>query len=138
MLSPNSLWWKALPFKLSFKRKVPSPKASPYPLSLGMTEVNSLKELLRSPGWPAYRSLLERYANLRAQRLLQPLPLDQTNVERGAIAALFEIAALPDQLVKHIGDSDARANANSNAESGTPDFSWAWGNSLFADRFRHP
>jgi len=122
--------------RLSFKRKAPSAKGSPYPLSLSAREINSLKELLRSPGWAAYRSLLERYADLRAQRLLSALPLDQTNIERGAIAALFEIADLPDHLLKHIGEYDARKQHDGADEPA--DFSWAWGNDLFRDRFRVP
>lgn len=101
-----------------------------------------LKELLRSPGWAAYRRLLERYADLRAQRLLQPLPLDTTNIERGAIAALFEIAALPDQLLTHLGDHDARrtkgaANDRAATDPGA-DFYWQWGAELWRDQFRHP
>ena len=128
-------------FKHLFKRRAKSAPTSPYPLSLRETELTALKELLRSPGWAAYRTLLERYAELRAQRLLQPLPLDQTNVERGAVAALFEVAALPDQLLKHIGDHDARRTsgpgANDTADA-TADFHWQWGQALFADRFRHP
>lgn len=122
-------------FRLSFRRARSKP--SRYPLSLTGAELAQLKELLRSPGWAAYRSLLERYADLRAQRLLQPLPLDQTNIERGAIAALFEIAALPDQLLTHIGDQNGRQQHDGDNEPAA-DFSWAWGNSLFADRFRHP
>src|SRR2546427_6160157 len=93
-------------FKLSFRRRAKSPTASPFPLSLTATEVKQLKDLLCQPGWAAYRSLLERYAELRAQRLLQPLPLDQTNIERGAIAAVFELAALPDTLLQHLGEND--------------------------------
>ena len=128
------------PFKLSFKRKRLSGTDNRFPLSLSATEANQLKELLRSPGWGAYRNLLERYANLRAQRLLQPLPLDQTNVERGAILALFEIAALPDQLLKHLGDHDDRLNRDgTNDRAADPaDFTWAWGSELYRDRFRHP
>lgn len=127
-------------FRLSFKRKPKRAADNQYPLSLREGEITALKELLRSPGWQAYRNLLERYADLRAQRLLQPLPLDQTNIERGAIAALFEIAALPDQLLKHIGDADARrtnGDANDRADD-SHDFYWTWGQELFRDRFRHP
>ena len=100
--------------------------------------MEQLKTLLRSPGWAAYRRLLERYADLRAQRLLQPLPLDQTNVERGAIAACFEIAALPDQLLKHLGDHDDRIKRDGANDATVPDFSWGWGHPLFADHFRKP
>ena len=130
----------SLPFKLSFQRKAPSLKDNRYPLSLSGTEINSLKELLRSQGWPTFRKLLERYGELRAQRLLTPLPPDATNVERGAIAAIFEIAALPDQLVKHIGEYDARRTntdgANDNADD--PAFYLGWGSEYFRDTFRHP
>src|SRR5205809_122598 len=125
-------------FKLSFKRKARSGADNRYPLSLSATEVNQLKELLRAPGWAAYRTLLERYAELRAQRLLQPLPLDQTNVERGAIAAIFEIAALPDTLLKRLGDHDDRLKRDGAGNDPGTDFYWQWGAELFRDRFRHP
>jgi len=71
---------------------------------------------------------------------LQPLPLDQTNVERGAIAALFEIAALPDHLLTHIGDYDARLKRDGSHDDAdaTSDFHWQWGNEYFRDRFRKP
>lgn len=127
-------------FKLSFKRKPKRAGDNPYPLSLTTAEMAQLKELLRSPGWVAYRNLLERYADLRAQRLLQPLPPDATNVERGAILALFEIAALPDQLLKHLGDEHARTKRadGNDAANATTDFYWQWGSEYFRDRFRHP
>ena len=131
-------------FKLSFRRRAPSPPANQYPLSLTGAEWVALKELLSSPGWAAYRALLENYANLRAQRLLQPLSLDATNVERGAVAALLEIAALPETLVQHVEALDARRHKL--AADDSSDLTWRWGNPLFADDFtrsnggssRHP
>lgn len=123
-------------FKLSFRRKVPSPTSSQYPLSLTGAEWVALKELTASPGWAAFRSLLENYGSLRAQRLLTPLSLDQTNVERGAIAALFEIAALPETLIQHAKTLDARRaklRPDEHAE-----FAWQWGNPLFVDDFQNP
>lgn len=79
-----------------------------------------------------FRKLLESYGELRCQRLLQPIGIDQTNVERGAIAALFEMAALPDHIISRKQEiDDARVSDNESA-----DLNWDWGNPLFYESYR--
>lgn len=124
-----------------FRRKAPAQQVSQYPLSLSAEEWHQLVDLVAQPGWAAFRGLLERYASLRAQRLLTPLTHDQTNIERGAVAALIEMAALPEQLISRWREiereqqrrrDDALAAADIAAGN---DFHWRWGSSLFADSF---
>ena len=133
----------SLLFRLFSRRKTPSAEANRFPHSLQAKEWRQLADLVAHPAWEAYKKLLEHYGTIRAAKLLTPLPPDQTNIERGAVAALFEIAALPDILISHwktieeeqrvrtergLDDESARRNY---------DLSWRWGNSLFADDFRH-
>src|SRR5258706_7379674 len=100
------------PFRISFKRKEPLPKGSRFPLSLTGTEWVALKELVSSPAYLRYKAFLDNYAELRAQRLLQPLSLDATNTERGAVAAIFEIAVLPEAIIKHVKELDDARERN--------------------------
>jgi len=89
-----------------------------------------------SPAWGGYKTLIEHYAELRAQRLLQPLSLDQTNVERGAVAALFEVAALPEAIIKHVKElDDARERTKPGADD-TAESILRWGSPYYADDFR--
>lgn len=120
--------------KLSFKRKTPIQSGSKYPLSLTAAEWRLLKEAVDSPAWAGYKAFLEHYAEVRAQRLLQPLSLDQTNVERGAVAALFEVAALPEALIKHKEQLDARERDSKPGADDPAEFHW--GSPYFADQFR--
>jgi hypothetical protein len=69
--------------------------------------------------------------------LLTPLTPDQTNIERGAVAALFEIAALPELLISHYKElKDAERERAADERDARSDFHWKWGNELFADDFR--
>ena len=59
-----------------------------------------LAEWAREPSYQqAFRKLLDVYAESRLRRLCSLLPADQTNFERGAIAALTEVAALPETIL---------------------------------------
>jgi hypothetical protein len=95
-----------------------------------------LKTLVRSPEWASFRAFLEGYAELRAQRLLGSLSPEQTNLERGAIAAVFEIASLPEQVITQWEEYYARRKAANDPTDDTANFYWKWGNALFADDFR--
>ena len=119
--------------KLFARRKHPSGTENQFPISLKAREWASLKALVESPDWVGFRAFLENYAALRAQKLLQPLTPDQTNIERGAIAAVFEVADLPEKLIAHFKETQ---NAKRNGDE-PQDVSWFWGNSLFADQFRN-
>ena len=51
---------------------------------------------------------------------------------------VFELAALPDTLLKHLGDHDARIRTAADDDSDGLNFHWRWGNPLFRDSFRVP
>jgi len=127
--------------RLFSRRKAPD-KANRFPYSLKAKEWAQLQDLVQSPAWASYRALLEHYGTLRAEKLLTPLTPDQTNIERGAVAALFEIAALPELLISHYEDlknaerkraADAR---DRDEEREGHAFHWKWGNDLFSDNFQ--
>ena len=92
-----------------------------------------LAELVEHPAWAAFEALVEHTAEIHARRLLTTLPPDQTNVERGAIAALNEVAALPSLIVQHQKELNRVKRTDDNDSAG---LTWAWGNSLFADDLR--
>ena len=134
----------AEPFSLRrlFARRKPPAAKDRFPYSLKAREWEQLRSLVESPAWASYRALLEHYGTLRAEKLLTPLTPDQTNIERGAVAALFEIAALPELLISHYEDiknaerqraADARERAT---EHEGHKFHWQWGNDLFSDNFK--
>lgn len=129
-------------FKRFFKRKTPSALGSRFPLSLRAEQWAQLQALVQDPAWASYRALLEHYGTIHAFALLQPLSPDQTNVERGKVAALFEIAALPELLISHWKEIERDRTKRERDERDRDelnrgyDFSWQFGNPLFSDDFR--
>lgn len=97
-----------------------------------MAQVRLLAELVEAPAWAAFEALVEYTAEIHARRLLTTLPLDQTNIERGAIAALNEVAALPSLIVNHQKELDRVKRTDDNDNAG---LTWNWGNPLFTDHF---
>lgn len=114
-------------FKLFSRRKVKWPEGSPFP-RLERGQVQDLKELTASSGYEVYQQVLETTAELRAQRLLQPLSPEQYHFERGVLFAYVEMHDVVQRIINRQKELDEHGQRNEQQQP-----SLHWGSANFID-----
>lgn len=95
----------------------------------------ALVQLLRQPDFQAFKRFLQRLQAYHVRRALSPLPPDQTNLERGAVAALTEITATLDYLIQqHLNERKQHDGpAQHNGSDPLREYAKRWGSPYHPD-----